>query len=315
MCGAGDPALKDGLGIHVYSFNQNMGKTAFYSSDGDFLIVPQHGTLYVSTEFGRLIVEPMEIIVIPRGIKFKIDLHPDFATLSQEMRESLKARGYICEIYKSHFVLPDLGPIGANGLANPAHFEYPEAWYEDDESEWKVYVKYSSKFFQYKLHHSPFDVVAWHGNYAPYKYNLNNFNTIGSISYDHPDPSIFTVLTCQSDETGQAVCDFVIFPPRWLVAENTFRPPFYHRNTMSEFMGNIKGIYDAKEKGFVPGSASLHSAMSGHGPEKEVFEKASRSGNDPQKVGEGGMAFMFETCYMMKLTDYARNPENVDLDY
>jgi homogentisate 1,2-dioxygenase len=167
----------------------------------------------------------------------------------------------------------------------------------------------------YTQTYSPFNVVAWHGNYAPYKYDLNKFNTMGSISFDHPDPSIFTVLTCQSDDPGQAVVDFVIFPPRWLVAEKTFRPPFYHRNTMSEFMGNIAGTYDAKEKGFIPGASSLHSCMSGHGPEVEVFDKASNADLKPMKIGEGSLAFMFETCFMMKLTGRALNDNNKDLDY
>jgi homogentisate 1,2-dioxygenase len=196
MCGAGDPALKNGIGIHTYAFNQNMGKTVFYSADGDFLIVPQHGTLFITTELGRLIVEPLEICVIPRGIKFKVDLDPSKPNLSSDEQTQFKARGYMCEIYKSHFVLPDLGPIGANSLANPVHFQYPVSWYEDDESEWRVQTKFSGKFFEYVLTHSPFDVVAWHGNYAPYKYDLTKFNTVGSISFDHPDPSIFTVLTC-----------------------------------------------------------------------------------------------------------------------
>jgi homogentisate 1,2-dioxygenase len=236
MCGAGSPGMKDGLGIHLYSFNANMDKVAFYSADGDMLIVPQSGALSIITEFGKLQVEPEEICVMQRGIKFKVDLN-----------QCDQARGYICETYKSHFILPDLGPIGANSLANPMHFESPTAWYEDTSEEWTIVSKFSGKFFKYSLNHSPFNVVAWHGNYCPYKYDLKKFCTIGSISYDHPDPSIFTVLTCQSDDPGQAVVDFVIFPPRWLVAENTFRPPYYHRNTMSEFMGNIKGVYDAKE--------------------------------------------------------------------
>jgi homogentisate 1,2-dioxygenase len=195
-----------------------------------------------------------------------------------------EARGYMCEVYKGHFVIPDLGPIGSNCLANPRDFETPIAWYEDKSEDWTVISKFQGKFFQYSIDHCPFNIVAWHGNYAPYKYDLRKFNTIGSISYDHPDPSIFTVLTVQSDDPGMAVCDFVIFPPRWLVAEHTFRPPYYHRNTMTEFMGNIGGEYDAKV-GFVAGASSLHSAMSGHGPDAEVFDKASNSDLKPQLVG------------------------------
>ena len=319
MCGAGDPAMKDGLGIHVYACNQNMYKTAMYSSDGDFLIVPQEGTLFITTEFGRMTVKPREICVIQRGMKFKVDLDPSMDQIDVKADNCPKARGYICEVYKGHFILPDGGPIGANSMALPQHFQTPEAWYEDKAEEWKIINKYAGKFFEYDIDHSPFDVVAWHGNYVPYKYDLDLYATIGSISFDHPDPSIFTVLTAQSDEPGCAVCDFVIFPPRWLVQEHTFRPPYYHRNTMSEYMGNICGTYDAKEVGFVPGSSSLHSAMAGHGPEAAVFEKASNPDNkvfsEPLHTGHGSMAFMFETCFLMKLTDYSCREENMDKTY
>lgn len=273
----------------MYTCNESMFNTAFFSADGDLLIVPQQGTLTVMTEFGLLSCAPKEIMVIQRGIKFQVSVDGD-------------CRGYYCEVYNGHFTIPDLGPIGTNGSANPRDFEYPKAKYIDDEVEWRVVQKYLGKFFEYKLEHSCFDTVAWHGNYVPYKYNTDYFNTIGSISYDHPDPSIFTVLTCQTTDPGQAACDFVIFPPRWLSMEDTFRPPYYHRNTMNEFMGNIIGTYDAKEKGFIPGAASLHSCMTGHGPEAEVLEKASTVDLKPSKVGEGSLAFMFETAYTMKLT-------------
>lgn len=266
------------------------------------MIVPQVGTLLIKTEFGRISVGPKEITVIPRGVKFSIDLKED------------KARGWIAEVYKGHFAIPDLGPIGSNGLANDRDFQAPVAWYEDKDEEWTIHSKFSGSFWHYKQDHSPFDVVAWHGNFYPYKYNLELFNTMGTISYDHPDPSIFTVLTVQSDDPGQAILDFVIFPPRWLVGEDTFRPPYYHRNTMTEFMGNIAGTYDAKEKGFIPGASSLHSCMSGHGPEAEVFNKASNMELKPAFIGVGSLAFMFETCYMMKLSNWA-NGENVDEDY
>lgn len=319
MCGAGDPSMKDGLGIHVYACNQNMGRTAYYSADGDYLIVPQEGTLFITTEFGRMTVKPREICVIQRGIKFKVDLDPEVDQIDLTQENHPKARGYMCEVYKSHFVLPDAGPIGSNSLAYPQHFQTPVAWYEDSVEEYTIVAKFSGELFSYQLEHSPFDVVAWHGNYVPYKYNLELFNVIGSISYDHPDPSIFTVLTAQSDDPGQAVCDFVIFPGRWLVAEHTFRPPYYHRNTMTEFMGNICGTYDAKQVGFVPGSSSLHSAMSGHGPESQVFDKASDETNErftkPMHTGFESIAFMFETCYMMKLTEHACKEENMDASY
>ena len=280
-------------------------RVAMYSSDGDIIIVPQEGCLLVTTEFGKLRVPPKEIIVIPRGCKFSVDI------------ENSKARGWLAETFTGHFQLPDRGPIGANGLANERDFSAPVAAFEDDYDlglTWTIINRFCGKTFSYTQRYSPFNIVAWHGNYYPYKYDLNKFNTMGSISFDHPDPSIFTVLTVQSDTPGQAVLDFVIFPPRWLVAENTFKPPYYHRNTMSEYMGNIAGTYDAKEKGFIPGASSLHSAMSGHGPEEEVFVKASNVELKPVFTGSESIAFMFETCYMMKLTDDGLN-SGKDNDY
>lgn len=299
--GAGDPSTKTGLAIHLYVANANMEKRAVYNSDGDYLIVPQQGRLEIRTEMGWLEVFPGEIVVIPRGIYFSINL-PDGPS-----------RGYVLEVYEGHFRLPELGPIGSNCLANPRDFLAPVASYEDVEEEWTIVNKFLGQLFEFKKDHSPFNVAAWHGNYYPYKYDLDRFCTIGSISYDHPDPSIFTVLTCPSAIHGTAVADFVIFPPRWLVQEKTFRPPWFHRNCMSEYMGLIRGVYDAKEAGFVPGGSSLHSAMSAHGPETAVFEKASTMPLAPQKLA-ATMAFMFETTYMLYLTEFAQT-KNIDEDY
>jgi len=293
--GVGSPDLKNGIAIHGYSCNVSMKNEAFYNSDGDMLIVPQNGALYIVSEFGKLVVSPREIVVIPRGIKFLV-----------EVTESSK--GWIAEIYKGHFKLPDLGPIGANGLANPRDFEIPHAAFEDVDGEFKIVTKYIGEFFEATAMHSPFDVVSWHGNYYPFKYNLDHFNTMNTVSYDHPDPSIFTVLTAPSDEKGVAICDFVIFPPRWMVGEDTFRPPYYHRNYMSEFMGNIYGKYDAKGEGFGPGCSSLHLTMTSHGPDKDAFEKASFSKLEPFKLDKT-LSFMFETCYMLKIAKSAINQE------
>jgi homogentisate 1,2-dioxygenase len=301
VAGAGEEATKTGLSIHLYVANANMTKTAMYNSDGDYLIVPQLGRLEIQTEFGFLEVFPGEIVVIPRGIYFSIGL-PDGPS-----------RGYVLEVYEGHFRLPELGPLGSNGLANSRDFLAPVAAYEDVEEEWTVVNKFMGALFEFKKPHSPFNVVAWQGNYYPYKYDLDKFCTIGSISFDHPDPSIFTVLTCPSAIHGTAVADFVIFPPRWLVQEKTFRPPWFHRNCMSEYMGLIRGVYDAKEVGFVPGGSSLHSIGSAHGPESAVFEKASNAPLAPQKL-ENTMAFMFESCYMLYVTDFAQK-NNIDEDY
>jgi homogentisate 1,2-dioxygenase len=297
IVGAGDPTVKQGLGIFIFAAGKSMDPhSTFYSADGDFLIVPQHGALDIATEFGPLLVRPNEICVVPRGIRYRVALPHG------------PARGYILELYQGHFHLPELGPIGSNCLANTRDFQAPKASFTEDASGDTTYTllsKFAGRLFAATQTHTPFDVVAWHGLYYPYKYDLARFNTIGSISYDHPDPSIFTVLTAPSSTPGTAVADFVIFPPRWLVAEDTFRPPWYHRNTMSEFMGLIHGNYDAKEGGgFQPAGASLHNIMSPHGPDSVTFEKASTAALKPMKVGEGSMAFMFESSLMLGVTDW-----------
>ncbi|KAJ3314532.1 hypothetical protein HDV04_006071 [Boothiomyces sp. JEL0838] len=293
ICGQGSPSSRNGLAVHVYTCNTGMKKKAFYNSDGDMLIVPQDGDFICKTELGNLEVKPGEIVVVPRGIRFAIDF------------EDGPRRGYVCEIYDRHFEIPDLGPIGANGLANPRDFLYPVAAYEDIEDRYKIINKYQGYLFAAEQGHSPFDVVAWHGNYAPFKYDLSKFNAMNTVTFDHPDPSIFTVLTVKSGNPGVALLDFVIFPPRWMVAENTFRPPYYHRNCMSEFMGLISGGYDAKKEGFVPGGASLHSLMTPHGPDSDVFEAASNEELKPLKLRPDGLAFMFESYLMLSVSKWA----------
>ncbi|KAI9670669.1 MAG: Intermediate filament protein [Alyxoria varia] len=297
VAGAGDPTMKQGVGIFIFAAGRDMvPNEAFYSADGDFLIVPQHGVLDIQTEFGKILVRPNEICVVPRGIRYRVTL-PDGPV-----------RGYVLELYQGHFQLPELGPIGSNGLANARDFQVPVAAFDEDtDSTWYVLAKFGGHLFAAKQSHTPFDIVAWHGTYFPYKYDLGRFSTIGSISFDHPDPSIYTVLSAQSDHAGTAIADFLIFPPRWLVQEDTFRPPWYHRNTMSEFMGLIQGSYDAKAAGaggFQPAGASLHSCMSGHGPDAATHEKASHAELRPSKAGEGSMAFMFESCLMVGVTDW-----------
>ncbi|PGH17387.1 homogentisate 1,2-dioxygenase [Polytolypa hystricis UAMH7299] len=309
VAGAGDPTTKTGLGILLYAAGRDMGDEAFYSADGDFLIVPQHGVLDIQTELGRLFVRPNEICVIPRGIRYRVTL-PDGPV-----------RGYICELYQGHFQLPELGPIGSNCLANARDFQAPTAHFEDDDDEsaktYHLISKFNNVLFTASQPHNPFNVIAWHGTYYPYKYDLGRFNTIGSISYDHPDPSIFTVLTSPSPYPGTAVADFVIFPPRWLVAENTFRPPWYHRNTMSEFMGLVAGDYDAKVGGgFRPAGASLHNVMSAHGPDGKTHEVASNVVLGPKKVGEGSLAFMFESSMMVGVSEWGlKTCQKVQEDY
>ncbi len=297
-------------GIHLYAANRSMETRFFYNADGEMLIVPQQGRLILATELGVLEVEPQEIAVIPRGVRFQV-LLPD-AKLGSD---SGVARGYVCENYGALFKLPDLGVIGSNGLANPRDFQTPVAAYEDREGDFDLIAKFNGSLWCAKIDHSPLDVVAWHGNYAPYKYDLHHFNTIGSISYDHPDPSIFLVLQSASDTPGVDSIDFVIFPPRWLVMENTFRPPWFHRNIASEFMGLIHGVYDAKAEGFVPGGASLHNCMTGHGPDAGTFATASAADTtQPHRVRDT-MAFMFETPSIIQPTRYALECDQRQQDY
>jgi homogentisate 1,2-dioxygenase len=290
--GNGDVLRREGIGIHWYAANRSMDHRVFSSSDGEFLIVPQRGILLIRTEFGLLQAEPGHVALIPRGVRFRVEL-PEGT-----------ARGYVCENYGQPFQLPDLGPIGANGLANARDFLAPVAAYEDADEETEVVNKFGGNLWAAVYGHSPLDVVAWHGSHVPYLYDLHRFNVLGSISYDHPDPSIFTVLTSPSDTPGLANADFVAFAPRWLVGEDTFRPPYFHRNVMSEFMGLVEGAYDAKAEGFVPGGASLHNMMSAHGPDRTTFDRASNAELVPQKVDDG-LAFMFETRWPVVPTEFA----------
>jgi homogentisate 1,2-dioxygenase len=294
--GNGDAAMQTGVAIHIYAANAWMLDRFFYDADGELLIVPQQGRLLLRTELGIIEAAPGEICVLPRGLKFRVELPDD------------TARGYICENYGAQFRLPELGPIGANGLANPRDFLTPVAAFEDRDGEFRIVAKFLGRLWEAEIDHSPLDVVAWHGNYAPYKYDLATFNCINSVSFDHPDPSIYTVMTSPSN------VDFAIFPPRWLVAEHTFRPPWFHRNMMNEFMGLIFGAYDAKAEGFVPGGASLHNCMSGHGPDAETYERAIDADLKPQKL-DNTLAFMFETQLAVRPTRFAMETKILQHEY
>ncbi|WP_325345570.1 homogentisate 1,2-dioxygenase [Xylophilus sp.] len=288
----GDAESQTGMGALVYLANRSMERRALVDADGELLLVPQQGRLVLTTEFGVLDVKPGEIALVPRGTAFKVGL-PDGAS-----------RGYVCENYGAAFRLPELGPIGSNGLANPRDFLAPVAFAEDGEGRYEIVRKFGGRLWRASQTHTPFNVVAWHGNLTACKYDTATFMTIGSISFDHPDPSIFTVLTSPSDTPGTANCDFVIFPPRWLVMEDTFRPPWYHRNLMSEFMGLVYGQYDAKPEGFKPGGASLHNCMVPHGPDEDSFERATSGDLKPHKL-DGTLAFMFESRYRFVPTAFA----------
>jgi homogentisate 1,2-dioxygenase len=303
MAASGSAAAGTGIAIHLYAANQGMHGVYAYNADAEMLLVPQEGRLLVQTELGTLEVAPQEVATIPRGIRFAIQL-PDG-----------QARGYLLENFGALLRIPDLGPIGSNGLCNPRDVLTPVAAYEDKTGDFRLIARFQGHLWQAPIGHSPLDVVAWHGNFAPWKYDLRRFNTIGSISYDHPDPSIFTVFTSPSDTPGTANLDFVIFPPRWLVAQNTFRPPWFHRNVAAEFMGLICGAYDAKVGGFVPGGASLHNTMSGHGPDAATFAKASAADLSKPDVLTQTMAFMFETRAVLRPADQALALPTLQQDY
>jgi homogentisate 1,2-dioxygenase len=294
-------AYDAGVTVFVYRANRSMERV-FWSADGEMLVVPQEGRLQVTTECGRLNVAPGQITVIPRGMRFRVELLDE------------TARGYIAENHGALLRIPDLGPIGSNGLANPRDFTTPTARFEDRSGATQIVQKFMGQLWAAELDHSPFDVVAWHGNYVPYSYDLAHFNTIGTISFDHPDPSIFTVLTSPTDTAGRANMDFVIFPPRWLVAEDTFRPPWFHRNVMNEFMGLVTGEYDAKAGGFVPGGISLHGMMSAHGPDNTTTERAMAADLAPHKVDKT-LAFMFETSRVLLASEFAMACPQLQTDY
>ncbi|MDJ1159846.1 homogentisate 1,2-dioxygenase [Chelatococcus sp. SYSU_G07232] len=299
---AGDSDTQVGMAAHLLLVTRSMEREYFFNADGEFLVVAQQGRLRFRTEFGVIDIEPGEICMIPRGVIFKVELLDG------------PARAYVCENYGGSFTLPDRGPIGANCLANPRDFLTPTAAYEDKEEPSTLFVKWGGELYRTDIGQSPLDVVAWHGNYAPYKYDLRHFSPVGAISFDHPDPSIFTVLTAPSETPGTANVDFVIFPERWLVAENTFRPPWYHRNLMSEFMGLIYGVYDAKPEGFVPGGMSLHNQMLPHGPDEKAFQHASNEEMKPVKL-TGTMAFMFETRFPQRVTRFAAEHSALEHGY
>jgi homogentisate 1,2-dioxygenase len=302
LAGSGDPAQQAGLAVHIYRANRSMSERYFWNADGELMFVPQSGQVLIFSELGKLEVAPGEIAVVPRGVRFQVEL------LEKE------ARGYLCENYGAAFRLPELGPIGSQGLAQKRDFLAPVAAFVERKGRCQIVAKFMGALWATELDHSPLDVVAWHGDYVPYKYDLARFMVINTVSFDHPDPSIFTVLTSPSGQAGVANCDFVIFPPRWQVAEDTFRPPWFHRNVMSELMGLVRGVYDAKAEGFLPGGVSLHNCMSAHGPDRATYEKASAAQLKPQKIDDT-LAFMWESRYVFRPTKFAMSARELQKDY
>jgi homogentisate 1,2-dioxygenase len=301
LAGCGSPDRQAGIAVHLYGANRSMQRRVLQDADGELMFVPQQGALTIFSELGRLHIAPGEIAVVPRGIKFRVEIDQP-------------VRGYLCENYGPLFRLPELGPIGAQGLAQPRDFLAPVAAFEERSVATEQVAKFQGALWATRLDHSPLDVVAWHGSYVPYKYDLSRFMVINTVSFDHPDPSIFTVLTSPSGQPGVANCDFVIFPPRWQVAEDTFRPPWFHRNVMSELMGLVRGAYDAKAEGFLPGGVSLHNQMSAHGPDRETHERASQAKLQPHRV-EDTLAFMWESRYVFRPTKWAVSARALQKDY
>jgi homogentisate 1,2-dioxygenase len=301
IAGSGSAGAQSGIAVHVYRANRPMKDRYFYDADGELMLVPQQGPILLATELGRLEAKPGEIAVVPRGVKFGVEVNG-------------ATRGYLCENYGAPFRLPELGPIGSQGLAQRRDFLAPVAAYENKRGKCQVVAKFMGGLWASDFSHSPLDVVAWHGNYAPYKYDLARFMAINTVSFDHPDPSIFTVLTSPSGQLGVANCDFVIFPPRWMVAERTFRPPWFHRNVMSELMGLVHGAYDAKAEGFLPGGVSIHNCMSAHGPDVATYDKASKAELKPHKI-DNTLAFMWESRYVFRPTKAALAAKELQKDY
>jgi len=301
LAGSGDAAAQTGLAVHIYRANRSMSERYFWNADGELMFVPQQGSIQIFAELGRLDVRPGEVAVVPRGMKFKLLVDGP-------------VRGYLCENYGPPFRLPELGPIGSQGLAQARDFLAPVAAFEERNGKCEVIAKFQGALWSSDFSHSPLDVVAWHGDYVPYKYDLARFMVINTVSFDHPDPSIFTVLTSPSGQPGVANCDFVIFPPRWMVAEHTFRPPWFHRNVMSELMGLVHGVYDAKAEGFLPGGVSIHNCLSAHGPDLATFEKASAAELKPHKI-DHTLAFMWESRYVFRPTRFAMSARELQKDY
>ena len=301
VAGSGDAASQSGIAVHVYRANRPMQDRYFYCADGELMFVPQQGAIELFTELGRLEVAPGEIAVVPRGVKFKVLVNG-------------ATRGYVCENYGVPFRLPELGPIGAQGLAQVRHFLAPVAAFEEKSGKCEVVAKFMGGLWAAEFRHSPLDVVAWHGDYTPYKYDLALFMAVNTVTFDHADPSIFTVLTSPSGQPGVANCDFVIFPPRWMVAEHTFRPPWFHRNVMSELMGLVHGVYDGKAEGFLPGGISIHNCMSAHGPDLATYEKASSAELKPHKIADT-LAFMWESRYVFRPTKAALAAKELQKNY
>jgi homogentisate 1,2-dioxygenase len=139
----GDAHTQTGMAAHIYLATESMTETYFFNADGELLIVPQEGVLRFVTELGVMVVSPGEIAVMPRGMMYRVELVEG------------RARGYICENYGAYLGLPERGPIGANGLANPRDFLSPVAAFEDTDQAGELYVKFDGRLFVVETDYSP----------------------------------------------------------------------------------------------------------------------------------------------------------------
>ncbi|HEY3498273.1 MAG TPA: homogentisate 1,2-dioxygenase, partial [Polyangiaceae bacterium] len=297
--GAGSARLRRGYAVHLYAANRNMEERAFYDADGELLLLPELGALRILTELGVLDVRPGEVALLPRGLRFSVAL-----------REAA-ARGYVAEVFGRHFRLPERGPIGSNGLAEARHFRTPAAWHEDRLAPgYRIAAKLGGALYEARQDHSPFDVVAWHGNHCPYVYDLALFTPAGYTRVDHPDPSIHTVLSAPLDERGTHSLDLVVFPPRWDATEGTFRPPYFHRNATTEINGIVREVSSPGSM-FVPGCLFLTPSMTPHGPVaagvERAFSLSDAEADKPHRYSENACWFQFETALPFSLTPWARN--------
>ncbi|KAH9874017.1 hypothetical protein IAQ61_004645 [Plenodomus lingam] len=298
LAGSGDPNIREGLALYVYMINSSMERRAFCNADGDFLICAQLGTLDIVTEMGKIFLQPGEICVIQRGIRFCMNLAPDTKV----------ARGYITEVWGSMWELPDLGPLGGHGLANPRDFLYPVAAIDDNlHVDWQIVNKINGELVAIQQDHSPFDLVAWHGNVVPYKYDLTKFSSQNSTSIDHTDPSIFTVLTAKSRDPLTPLADFLWFGPRWDVATNTFRLPYFHRNSASEFLACLYGQGLGRSDDFQPGGGSFEGGHTPHGGFHEGYQHGMRiHESQPEKILTEQLTIMIESSRLFLWTEWAR---------
>jgi homogentisate 1,2-dioxygenase len=306
--GAGDVLSGPGFAIHVYAANADMLDRCFSNADGDLLVIPQEGALDVRTELGWLSVPIGSILFVPRGLKFAIGLPENVG------------RGWVLEVFGTKLRLPERGLVGSNGLAEARHFRAPHASYEDRECPdgFQHVTKTGGRLFEATHTFSPFDVVAWYGNHAPFVYDLMHFAPVASVRFDHQDPSIFTVLTAPLDDHGRAVADFVFFPPRWEVIEHSFRPPFAHRNAASE-VNMVVRTPKPYSTGYEPGCTFLSPLLTAHGVGTKTYDAILDLPHDhvdpPQRIPDESLWAMVESALPFRTTAWARDTELLDATF